>query len=483
MFDFKITDIYKKNPIIFLSILLFISLASALFMPAMFTFYFGLPLLILFLLKQQLTWVGFWTTVAVIGVSVFLVIGFAIYWVFLFTPFIHSFPTFVVLVLTLLLMHLIPIKMHLIYRIIIFLLLSTLIGLNTKIIDFIKPKYFIEQKINHILMLKDSDIVKITGDTLEIPSSYSPFDFISFNSNEGSGGFWVYPKFESVNIVELLQQKEISYTQKNDSPNTLIINYSKNIDEYSAEIQLKSDSKHMSSLKIVDQLPYQSSINANELENFDLRLEYLLRHNIWNAVLFFSDIASKRDKNLINDFLNKSIKSTPKNTDWKSFTLDLDSSILSKSNKQECISEPINDDYYPFSQWVETHQYNNLQITPDANYIFENNNTFYTTQDHSNIKDILRIEPFAYSKDENIYIFFTFESSLETIRVLKFTKTGQFLNQLNIHLPKDLSLDGRDWHPISHIYFTNNKIKFRFYNLSEDDKCMFYELETKSLAD
>lgn len=392
-------------------------------------------------------------------------------------------------------MHLIPIKMHLISKIIVFLLLSTLIGLNTKITDFIKPKYFIEQKMNHILTLKNSDIVKITGDTLEMPSSYNPFDFISFNSNEGSGGFWVYPKFESVNIVELLQQKEISYTQKNDSPNTLIINYSKNIDEYIAEIQIKSDSKLISSLKIVDQLPYQSSINAHELENFDLRLEYLLRHNIWNAVLFFSDIASKRDKNLINDFLDKSIKSTPKNTDWKSFTLDLDSSILTKSDKQECTSYPTNNyKNYPFSQWITSNQYNNLKIVPGPNYIFENNNTFYATQDYSSIKGVWHRDHFSYSRDNNIYIFFTFESQHGYITVLKFTKTGQFLNQFNIHLPKDMTFEGRDWHPISHIDFANDKMKLRFYNIYEyknnfeaaapiQDKCSFYELEIKSLAD
>ena len=255
--NFKIIDIYKKHPVYLLSILLFLSIISALYMPAMLTFYLGLPLLILFVLKQRLSLSVFLTTIIVIGISVVLLVGFFIY-LELFILFIHSFPTYVVLLTTLLLMHLIPLKMHLIFKVITFILLSALIGLNTKIIDIMKHKYIIEEKINGTLMLNDNDIVRIEGNTLEIPSFYNSYDFITFGANEAHGGFWIYPKLESINIAELLQKREVSYTQKNNSPYILSINSSGNIKDHIIEIKVKSDSKLVSSLKIVDQLPYQS---------------------------------------------------------------------------------------------------------------------------------------------------------------------------------------------------------------------------------
>lgn len=497
MNNFKCLDLYKKSPIVFLAILLTISIASALFMPAMFTFTFGLPLLILFLLKQRLTWVGFWTAIAVIALSVFLVIGFAIYWVFLFTPFIHSFPTFVVLILTLLLMHLIPVKVHLVYKIIVFLFLSTLIGLNTKIIELIKPKHFIEQKINGILTLKNSDVVKITGNTLEIASSYNPYDFISFNSNEGVGGFWVYPKSESVNIAEQLQQREISYTQKNDSPYTLSIIYSKNIDEHIVNIQLKSNSKLLSSLKIVDRLPYQSSIDTEELDNFNLRLEYLLRHNIWNELIFLFTINSNsNNSSVINDFLDKSIKYNAKHVDWNKNTFFIEGKLIKSEAKGDCSVYGSNDyKNYVFNQWKDQSSDKSARIISRNIFSFEANNTIHSTKFlsvYSNkiqaYNEILWNEyDFSYPSENDIYAFYTFRLT-KYIRIVQFKKTGQFVREMYVALPKNVVLDGRDWHPISHIELVDNKMRFRIYNIYEfntkseaaapiPDQCSFNQLE------
>lgn len=497
MNNFKFLDLYKIYPILFLSILLLISVASALFMPAMFTFTFGLPLLILFLLKQRLTWVGFWTAIAIIALSVFLVIGFVIYWMFLFTPFIHSFPTFIVLILTLLLMHLIPVKIHLVYKIIVFLFLSTLIGFNTKIIELIKPKDFIEQKINGLITLKNSDVVKITGNTLDIASSYNPYDFISFNSNEGVGGFWVYPKFESVNIAEQLQQREISYTQKNDSPYTLNIISSKNMNAYVVEIQLKSNSKLLSSLKISDQLPFQSSISDRELENFDLRLEYLLRHNLWNALLFFSTKNStKNNSRVINDFLNKSIKYDVEYSDWRKNTYFIEGKMIKTEAKRYCSVNEKNDyKNYAFNQWKDKSSDKSARIIFPHIFSFDSNNTTYSTKILSKYsKDIQAYNEtlwndnaFSYSTKNDIYTFYTFRIA-KNIRIIQFTKTGQFVKELYVSLPKDIVLDGRDWHPISHVELIDNKMQFRVYNIYESktnseaaapikDQCSFNQLE------
>ena len=56
-------------------------------------------------------------------------------------------------------MHMIPMKMSKINKVIVFIILSTLLGLNTKMIDIIKPQYSIEQKINEVLTLNDADVL------------------------------------------------------------------------------------------------------------------------------------------------------------------------------------------------------------------------------------------------------------------------------------------------------------------------------------
>lgn len=496
MNNFRFLYLYKTYPILFLSILLLISVASALFMPAMVTFYFGLPLLIFFLLKQVLSWFGFWTTVAVIGVSIFLLIGFIIY-IQIFIFFIHAFPTYVVLLIALLLMHLIPIKMHLISRIIVFILLSALIGFNTKIIDFIQPKYAFEEKINEVLTLNDGNFVKITGNTTKVPSSYNPNDFITFGANEGWGGFWIYPKIEFVDLAEQLQQREISYTLKNDSPYALNINSSKNKDKYITVIQFKSNSKLVSSLKILDQLPFQSSISDRELENFDLRLEYMLRHNIWNELLFlFSTNLTTNNSNVINDFLDKSIKYHVKHLDWSKNTYFIEGNLIKSEAKGYCSVNEKNDyKNYAFNQWKDQSSDKFARIIPTNLFSFDSNNTTYSTKILSKYSKSIQAHneilwndyDFSYPIKSNIYAFYTFGLAKD-IRIIQFTKTGQFVKELYVSLPKDIVLDGRDWHPISHVELVDNKMRFRVYNIYEfktnfeadapiKDQCSFNELE------
>lgn len=497
MNNFKFIDLYKNSPIVFLIILLFISIASALFMPAMFTFTYGLPLLII-LVYAYVSWrknsiLLFSSLIIISGLSVVIIIGFIIYMYF-FTIFIHSFPTFVTLLIALLLTHIIPKKTTFFYKILFFIFISTLLGLNIKIIDLIKHKYIIEEKVNEQLVLSDKDIIKIIGDSINFPSSYNTYDFITFGVNEGIGGYWRYPKLNIENIENLLQQREISYTHKNDSPYTLSINSSQNKNIYTVEIQIKSNSKLISSLKISDYLPYQSTIKNKELDDFAPRLEYLLRHNIWNELLFLYNISLNKDNTkIINEFLNKSIKSPLKNTNWNATTLDLNSTLLYESEKLECTSNS-RDDYkdYPFSVWYATNQYSSVKLVPETNYIFDSNNTIYTTKDHSTLRNAWINNSFAYLMENHVYIFFTFTSQQKYIRVFKFTKNGQFVSALNIHLPSNKLLEGRDWHPISHVEFINNKIQFRFYNIYEfkgnsrisapiKDKCNFYQLETASI--
>lgn len=387
--------------------------------------------------------------------------------------------------------------MHLISRIIVFILLSALIGFNTKIIDFIQPKYAFEEKINEVLTLNDGNFVKITGNTTKVPSSYNPNDFITFGANEGWGGFWVYPKLESVNIAELLQQREISYTQKNNSPYTLDIISTKNMNAYVVEIQLKSNSKLVSSLKISDQLPFQSSISDRELENFDLRLEYMLRHNIWNELLFLlSTNLTTNNSNVINNFLDKSIKYHVKHLDWSKNTYFIEGKLIKTEAKGYCSVNEKNDyKNYAFNQWKDQSSDKSARIIFPHIFSFDSNNTTYSTKILSKYsKDIQAYNEnlwndnaFSYSGKNDIYTFYTFRLT-KNIRIIQFTKTGQFVKELYVSLPKDIVLDGRDWHPISHVELIDNKMRFRVYNIYEfktnseaaapiQDQCSFNQLE------
>ncbi|MDD2791373.1 MAG: hypothetical protein PHU40_12020 [Sulfurimonas sp.] len=498
MNNLKFFNLYKKYPIMFLTILLVISLTSALFMPTMLTFYFTLPLLILFALKQLLSWTSFWTAIAIIIISVVLVIGFVIY-IQLFILFIHCFPTYVVLLIALLLTHLIPIKLNFISKMVVFLSLSTLIGFNTQIMDVFQKKHLVEEKINSIISLNREDIVKITGNNVELPSSYNSYDFITFGANEGIGGFWEYPKIETVNLLNLLQQREISYTHKNKSPYTIDVNSSKNNNKHIVNIQIKSNTKLISSIKITDQLPYQSSINKEELDNFDQRLEYLLRHNIWNALLFFSTINSKtNNSSIINEFLDKSIKYNAKHADWSKNTYFIEGNLIKNEEKGFCSADK-NNDYknYMFNRWKDQSSDKSARIGFNHIFSFESNNTTYSTKILSTYSNKMQAYnetlwndyAFSYSTENNIYVFYTFRLA-KNIRILQFEKTGQFVREWYVGLPKNILLDGRDYHPISNIELVDNKMQFRVYNIYEfnatdnfeaaappKDQCSFNQIE------
>lgn len=501
MSNFRFLDLYRNYPVTFLTVLLSISLSSALFMPAMFTFSYGLPSLILlfyaYIAMREKSIQMFLILTIGSALSVIILIGFLVYLIF-FTIFINIFPTFIVLLITLLLIQLIPRKITLLYKIILFFFISTLFGFNTKINDLIKPSYKIEEKINEVLTLNDSDIVKIIGNKLEYPSSYNPFSFITFGSNEGCGcGYWEYPRVDTEYFVKHLQTREISYSTKNNSPYTITINSFQNHDKYTVDIQMKSNSKLISSLKIIDKLPYQSSNNTKALDAFDQRLEYLLRHNIWNSLLYFSTIPSNTDNSkVINDFLDKSIKYHTKHSDWRKNTYFIEGKLIKKVEKEDCSINESNDfKYYAFNIWQDTSSDKSAKITSNNIFTFDSNNTTYSTKILSKYSENIQAynetlwndNAFSYSDENAIYTFYTFRVA-KNIRIIQFTKTGQFVKELYVSPPKDIVLEGSDWHPISHVEVVDSKMRFRVYNIYESktnseaaapikDQCSFNELE------
>ena len=472
-------------------------------MPAMFTFYIGFPALILGIIiyisiKRKLfakfsnlsnLTIFFILLGATVSFTIGILLLFILY-IYSFTLFIHIFPTYIVVLTTLTIMRLIPYSLSNTKVVLTFLLLSTLLGLNTQIIPLLsgifQPQNTVKEQIHEVMHLNKHDVLELTGQVSDLPSSYITHDFISFGANEGVGGFWNYPKYNtSLNITTLLDNREITYTQKNESLNNLHINYIDNNDLYTLTIQIMKNSKVLSSLTIKDRLPLKETVlsKARNLESFPLRLEYLLRHNIWNEVLFLMD-EQKNISSVIANFLDKSIQLPVANIDWTEHLHSFNSNLLYESKIEDC-SKLKSDNYndYPFNQWKKANNDTNIKSIAYG-YVVDVNGTFHPTKTYASDLARWSYPDFAFSSAEYIYAFMNFRTVQDKkVRLFQFSTNGNLLQYLHINFPENVVLDGRDWHPISHIAIRGKRMKFRVYNIYEhknkNTECKYYELETK----
>lgn len=486
--SFNFFAISRRKQVAFLFVVLVVSILSALFMPAMFTFYITFPILLLFIAIQDKY---------LFGVLLFLfVISFGLVYIAIFMLFIYFFPTYIILLTTVLIIYFLPKKIAIWSKIVLFFIISIILGLNTQLLNIISDIFtqrpIIEEKINNTLQLKATDIIKITGNTTELYTKYNKYDYITYSANEGWGGFWEYPKIEKMSINDYFKKLYLPYTQKNDSPYIINLESSKNNSLYNTIIQIKSNGKILSSLKISDRLPFLSKIDNRNLDNLDLRLEYLLRQNIWNAILLSTQRYSKDNyvETIISDFLKKSISYKPIYANWYKNTYFLKSNLIKTSDTEDCTTNFLdNYKYYEFNIWKEAKSNTSAKIANNI-FSFDSNNTTYSTKILSkyspNIQAYNEIlwndYNFSYAANNNIYAFFVFRLN-KYIRIIQFTKTGKFVKELYIELPKDLILDGRDWHPISHVKIIGDKIQLRLYNIYElkdaKNQCKYNILETE----
>lgn len=482
--NFDFFTMPRKKQIDILSVILVFSILSALFMPANVALVLAFPLFIFIASKN--------TSILITMIALF-VISFGGLYFFAFVYLIHIFPTYVVLLATTLIILLIPKRYSIYTKITIFFIVSTILGLNIQLLtiasDISNQRPIVQEKIDNVLYLKDNDIIQITGNTLQLPENYNKYDYITFGANEGVGGFWEYPKIEKRNIGDYLKNINIAYTQKNNSPYIINIDYTENNNIYNAVIQIKSNGKILSYIKVSDRLPFSTQINNSILDDLSLRLEYLLKHNIWN--MFIMNQLNNSKQNLINSFLEKSIKYKPNNNDWAKHTYFIKSDIVKTIEIQDCTLEN-NDNYkyYEFNMWKDEFGDKSAKITAHNIFSFDSNYTTYSTKILSQYSDKIQAHNqilwndynFSYATNNNIYAFYTYRLT-KYIRILKFTKTGKFVKELYVELPQDLILDGRDWHPISHVSVMNNRMQFRLYNIYETknakNKCKYYILETE----
>lgn len=160
----------------------------------------------------------------------------------------------------------------------------------------------------------------------------------------------------------------------------------------------------------------------------------------------------------------------------------MQSQLLYESKLGDC-STSNRDDYkdYPFNLWKNRYADASVEAVPNSSYLFDFNNTIYSTKERADGKNWWHHHNFAYSRSKHVYTFKTFHDG-RYIRIYQFSKTGDFITELHLKLPQEVILKGRQWHPISHVSVTDNKMLFRVYDIYENrnkkNQCKYYQLET-----
>jgi len=292
-----LNKLFLQKKLLLLLMMLFFSLGMALFLPAMLTLYIFYPILVIaylaYLTTKQVPGKTISLNVLLIVLGTFFTFGLP--WLISFLLFINIFPTYIVILITLIIMTLLPLKKYsVVIKIFIFIFLSLFIGLNTNLLFLSKSFLGQDRKVNEIfykkLNIKNNDFIEIQSNSKNIPTLYNKFDFLSFGSNEGCMcGYWELPQISKSTIVPyILGIKEVPFSWIKPSDKKIIIDYKEIQGLYNLHIKIFQKNELLSSLTIKDNLPFQGEKDkSRNLENFDYRLEYLLRHNIWNAILYY----------------------------------------------------------------------------------------------------------------------------------------------------------------------------------------------------
>ena len=449
-------------------------------MPAMFTFYYGFSALLCITLFIIIT-IGSKKPpiIPILAITIAMLIIYSYPWsrtvlaVILAIPFvifINLFPSYVVLLIAALLMFFIPSRVHIAIRITIFLILSFLIGLNTKLIsvfkDLVTTKSAITETIYTPLQLSENDVIQLDNLLIDLPYKYNSYDFISFGGSEANMNvYWSFPYSYEISIPRLLQAQMIAYTPGGNSTHRLKINASREHDRYSLQINVMDHDKVLSSFHASDTLPTSSRQFSNQdLDNFECRLEYLLRHNLWNYLIYLMSEEKNLEKK-IKSFLEKSIKTADTSQKWLRQVHKINAELVDESSIQRC-SDTKDVSHYDYMKWKSEINDDSVKYAGRSGRItFEHNSTIRTVKKHS--KSFTAYN-FTYPTNGYKYLFESFSSakSNQQFSILKFTEDGHFLEELEINLPSNILWIGTENPSISHVDLHNNLMTFRIYDVT-----------------
>jgi len=492
----KLKEFYNNRTMMALIILLVISILMSLFLPAKLSFEFFFPILILaYIIYLFAQGRAVMTIVIHIGVIIGVtVITLGVPVLFSFFAFIHTFPTYVVVLATLLILYLLPLENVTRYKkIVLFFLISTILGLNSNIIrlisDAVGGSNGIEKTIHKILKLDRHQVLIIDTNDTTVLTTYNRYDFITFGADEARmGGYWSFPSYHKDALEHILQEKGIAYTHTNKKAHPLSLTYDNNT-TYGTKIEIRSNKELLSSLYIKDTFFTDSKYKNNKVLNaFEYRLEYLLRHNIWNAILFW--LSKETDyKKVLLDFMEESIQTASSDVNWSKNRYEVQSRLRYSSKEKECPFHKRKSGYkeyiYPFSTWQRKHGDKSIETGKNC-FLFHIKDTVYVTQVDSD-EFVRHRLGCSYSKGNAKYIFRSSVKQDSTVILWKFSPYGDFLKEIHIKMPKEVRLDREAYYYISHISIKRDKIQFRLYTLREVDKskerkklCSYRLLEIKN---
>ena len=462
----------KLKRVFLLLTLLIVSTLMALFLPAMITLYLLYPTLVilylLYLVQKEKSALSITLNVLFIVVGTLITFGVPV--ILSFMAFIHLYPSYLVLLTTLTLLYMLPIDRSSKWlKGFLFILLSTLLGLNTQLLDlFTQENTKVTTHYSKPLRLQPNAFVALTQNQKLLPTTYHKYDFLSFGANEGCGcGYWTFPKVGSIAITKLLQEQGIAYATEKVSPQRIVVDYVADASHYVLHIELRSHGVVLSSLDIQDKLPFQGiqNIKPKDLEALDYRWEYLLRHNIWNALLVYVSPPTDYTE-LITRFISKSIRVDAQTSHAQTSPKEINSTLSFSSEKIAC-SPKADDNYndYTYLRWSLKHGDTTVTFTPKS-LLFSEDNVTYTTKVDTNPYYNAHVPHMAIATDKYRYIVNVLEQK-SSILLWKFTKQGTPSRQYLINLPKEVKLKGRRWHPISHFKINDDAISFRVYNIYE----------------
>jgi hypothetical protein len=465
--DIDLSSLYNFVGQYKLYLIFIVSILSSLFMPPAITFYVVFPLFILSMIilvsyGDKNIKLFFGLTLGIVGA---FVLSIGLLYILAFIVFIHVFPTFVVILGTLLVVQYFKTQLSKKMLILMFIVISTIFGLNTTILDLIFPHFKVEKNIGKMLQSDKNHIFQASNEFINLPNKYNPFDFLSFGANEGCMcGYWEEPKISYTNIEKLLQNEEIIYTKNKEASQKIEVDYDEHEGKYTLQIRIKENNTIISNLLIQDKLPLLTKVNA-DLDSFGKRFEFLYKHNFWNAVLYYYH--QRNIENIIQQFIHESINIQVNKYEKKElkaqFLKESDEEICSMPRVKKNLIEIDRSSFYISPELFKQKIYINRVEGKD---VFNSMALF-------NIDDIVHPvnipnSDFAFATENFIYSLKYRLDDNHQVRMYQFLPNGELKNELLIQLSKDKTLvEPHKSISIDEVYIDKNLILIKIVNRSD----------------
>lgn len=450
-----------------LSIILLISILSALFMPVIISFYGGFLALVAFYILCFTKKYNVKTYIVITLVVIMCVVLIGMLYLLAYFIFIEIFPTFVIVLITLWIMQWLPNNCSQISKFFIFVIISSIFGFNTLLVQLVVPVYKIEENIGEKLVIKDLNAIHLSSNAPKIPYSNNTYDFLSHdvfkydrNDEDNPKLEWRLPKRYFTDTTFFFDQLEISYTF-NISPHEVKIEYNE-IEQgiYHLSISVISNNEILSKLDITDRLLPNRDHEEGTSNSLRHRFEFLQKHNLWHYLVFLYKSNQPSVGKVIKNFLNKSIvfehESYHEYTLKTIFVRESNTTIFPIESKEHLIY--INTWEKDGKSFKIPNSNISLYQKDNGDMKFDINNSSFSILSRKKVNpdlsqggylDYFREKGFATDK----YIYLLRAHNDNQMSLWQFSKKGFLLSSISFEFSKSIALDETS------TWFMNNGIK------------------------